>query len=474
MDAVSKQSQPSILQDTLTDKALTVDGSVPWSMSGSLGLLMVVSIIFAAMIVNLYSSANINEVKQNWAKYRCQPSVMPFASFYGQNTADNFSFCMKNIFATYASDVTGPFASTLSLFTEVLGALGEAMNSMRESVATMGGGINVIFQDFTDRIQFFFFQLRISAIRIKTMIGRIYALMFSVLYMGLSSVTAGTNMSNTVLFGFLDTFCFVPETSLDVLGKGSTPIRDVMIGDVLLPTKSVVTAKFHFAAHGQQMVQFKNGIQVSTNHYLFHEGRWIRSVDHPDAIPTGPYSRESLFCLNTSDHQIPIASYVFRDYDETEVAHEETMRLVETRINATPATSPSPPYPFSENSPSLHPRELVRMKDGTLKEARHVPIGSMLSTGSRVVGTLHKQVTEVCDTLGSATLVWQPAQHTWSRIGTYTPVQTLDQPTPYVSFIVVPNSQIELADGTYVRDYLELCSPDAEVLYANELNKLVQ
>ena len=114
------------------------------------------------------------------------------------------------------------------------------------------------------------------------------------------------------------------------------------------------------------------------------------------------------------------------------------------------------------------------MKDGTLKEARHVPIGSMLSTGSRVVGTLHKQVTEVCDTLGSATLVWQPAQHTWSRIGTYTPVQTLDQPTPYVSFIVVPNSQIELADGTYVRDYLELCSPDAEVLYANELNKLVQ
>lgn len=451
-----------------------VPGPDAWSLSGSLGFLMVVTLIFVGLITTMYSSANINEVKKNWAKYRCQPSVMPFASFYGHSTSDNFSFCMKNIFATYASDVTGPFSDILGLFTEVLDTLGDAMNSMRESVATMGGGINVIFQDFTDRIQFFFFQLRISAIRIKTMIGRIYALMFSVLYMGLSSATAGTNMGNTVLFGFLDTFCFVPETALDVDGKGLTPIRDVRIGDVLLPTRSVVTAKFHFAAHGQPMVQFKNGIQVSTNHYLLHEGRWIQSIDHPDAVPTGPYGRESLFCLNTSDHQLPVGGYVFRDYDETEVADRDTMRMVEERVNGGGPSATVSPYPFSENSPSLHPSMRVRMKDGTLREARHVPIGGTLSTGARVVGTLHKQVKEVCEGLGAATLVWQPAQAAWTRIGTYAPVQTLDAPTPFVSFITVPNSQIELENGTHVRDYLELCSPDAEVLYANELHNLVQ
>jgi len=461
------------------DSAVTISGPEVWSLSGSLGFVMVVSLIFVGLITTMYSSANINEVKKNWAKYRCQPSVMPFASFYGHSTSDNFSFCMKNIFATYASDVTGPFSDILGLFTEVLDTLGDAMNSMRETVATMGGGINVIFQDFTDRIQFFFFQLRISAIRIKTMIGRIYALMFSVLYMGLSSMTAGTNMGNTVLFGFLDTFCFVPETALEVDGKGPTPICDVRIGDVLLPTRSVVTAKFHFAAHGQPMVQFKNGIQVSTNHYLLHEGRWIQSVDHPDAVPTGPYKRESLFCLNTSDHQLPIGGYVFRDYDETEVADRGTMRMVEERVNggsapiASPIASPTP-YPFSENSPSLHPSMRVRMKDGTLRAARHVPIGGTLSTGARVVGTLHKQVREVCEGLGAATLVWQPEQAGWTRIGTYAPIQTLNVPTPYVSFITVPNSHIELENGTHVRDYLELCSPDAEVLYANELHNLVQ
>jgi hypothetical protein len=422
------------------------------------------------------NTAGIQKVKKNWAKYRCQPSVMPFAALYGQNTADNFSFCMKNIFMSHATEVTSPFTSILGLFSEVLGDIYTAMNSMRESVASMGGGINVIFQDFTDRIAFFFFQLRISAIRIKTLIGRMYALMFSVLYMGMSSVTAGSNFSNTALFSFLDTFCFVPETKLDVLGKGLVPISDIVIGDVLLPTKSRVTSKFHFTAHGQPMVKFKNGIEVSTNHYILHKGSWIESANHPDAIHTGPYSRESLFCLNTSDHTIPIGSYVFRDYDETDAANLPTMRMIEERLAGKKASNASSkPYPFKENSPSFHPSTLLVKKDRTTSPLHAIRVGDVLSTGSKVVGIVHKEVTEIgtwnntC--MGSATLVW--TGETWSRIGSISPVQTVPA-TVFVSLIVVPNSQIELADGAFVRDYLELCSPDAEEFYEKELNSTTE
>jgi hypothetical protein len=43
------------------------------------------------------------------------------------------------------------------------------------------------------------------------------------------------------------------------------------------------------------------------------------------------------------------------------------------------------------------------------------------------------------------------------------------QEKEFVSFVVVPNSQLELEDGTRVRDYMELCSPDAETYYTAHL-----
>jgi len=398
---------------------------------------------------------------------------------YGYNTAENFEFCMKNMFMSHASDITAPFTEIQDLFADVLSDISTAMNSIREGISTMGGGINVIFQDFTDRISAFFFQLRISAIRIKTMIGRMYALMFSVLYMGLSAMEAGTNFSNTALFGFLDTFCFPPETNVTVRGKveSQVPIYEVRIGDVLTsassPEGSRVTSKFLFAARGQPMVRLGD-IVVSTNHYLFYKGEWVQAGDHPDAVPIGPYEREILVCLNTEDHLIPMGPYQFRDYDETDAAHEPTMRMIEGRINSIVPTKHTP-YPFRENSPCLHPDTLLRLKGAALSPLRDIRLGDTLATGATVVGIVHKEVKEVCwvgpNRMGSATLVWRPERQQWVRAGEFRPVQTLEAPVVFIGLFVLSNSQIELADETIVRDYLELCSPDAEEFYKAEVRE---
>ena len=41
----------------------------------------------------------------------------------------------------------------------------------------------------------------------------------------------------------------------------------------------------------------------------------------------------------------------------------------------------------------------------------------------------------------------------------------------FVSLIVTPNSQIELENGIYVRDYMELCSPDTETYYSKHIKE---
>ena len=455
------------------------NGTKAWNHMNAFGVIVLIVICVFAKNAFSFGSANIQQIKANWAYHRCQPSVMPFASMYGYNTAENFEFCMKNMFMSHASDITGPFTEIQDLFADVLSDISTAMNSIREGISTMGGGINVIFQDFTDRISAFFFQLRISAIRIKTMIGRMYALMFSVLYMGMSAMEAGTNFSNTALFGFLDTFCFPPETEVTVQGKHQVPIHEVRIGDVLIspesPTGSRVTSKFLFAARGQPMVRLGD-IVVSTNHYLFYEGEWVQAADHPDAVPSGPYERETLVCLNTEDHVIPMGPYQFRDYDETDAAHVPTMRMIEGRINSRQQPNGIPsPYPFRENSPCLHPDTLLRLKGAALSPLRDIRLGDTLATGATVVGIVHKEVKEVCwvgpNRMGSATLVWRPERQRWVRAGEFRPVQTLDSPVVFIGLFVLSNSQIELADETIVRDYLELCSPDAEEFYKAEVRE---
>jgi len=449
-------------------------GATLWNMWNAIAFLLVINIAMFIAMYGLQQADNYQKVKDNWKEYRCQPMVMPFASFYGHNTAENFEFCLKSIFTGHALEITAPFTSILGVFGKILKAISKTISSIKEQIATMGGGIMTIFQDFTDRIMNFFFQLRMSAIRIKNLLGRMYAIMFSVIYMGTSGIKAVSNFGNTFLFSFLDTFCFPAETLLQVKGKGRIPLYQIQIGDILLPTGSRVTSKFHFAAQGQPMVQLKDGIQVSTNHYLEYNGKWIQASDHPDAESLGPYNRQSLLCLNTSDHIIPIGPYQFRDYDETTEADQETMAMIETRLNG----CSSPSSLLHENSPTFHPDTLVKLYDGTIQKVRDLTVTTRLSTGDWIGGLVHKEVQEVCelpsgDCLGSATLAWDPLRCQWIRIGTYQPLVYYPEPVVFIGLIVLTGSQIELASGLRVRDYLELCSPDAETLYAERMDSLV-
>jgi len=103
---------------------------------------------------------------------------MPFATLYGFDAAENFQFCMGKVFEEHSGDYTSSFTTMLRGLTGVLGTLLGSLNSMRLSIATMGGGINVIFQEFTDRIRQFFFRVRVSAITIKQLMYRLYATFF--------------------------------------------------------------------------------------------------------------------------------------------------------------------------------------------------------------------------------------------------------------------------------------------------------
>ena len=97
-----------------------------------------------------------------------------------------------------------------------------------------------------------------------------------------------------------------------------------------------------------------------------------------------------------------------------------------------------------------------------------------MSTGAKVGGIVHKEVREFCSLdsenwMGSATLVWDTLTQSWIRIGRLVEPKIYSGPFVGIGFFALTNSQIELANGTRTRDYMELCSPDTELVYAEML-----
>ncbi len=438
-----------------------------WSATNALFFLILIVVVIWISAYGLSTLVNIKHIKDDWANQRCSPLIMPFASFFDVDTKDNFEFCMGKIFNTHSQGYLGSIGGMFSSFTELLQSIFDSISSLRNVIASLGGGINVIFQEFTERISTFFFQLRISAIRIKMLMGRLYAILFSVMYMGMSGISGMSSFTNTFLFSFLDTFCFPGETEVMVEEKGTVrrvPIKDVKIGDVLVPGRTRVTATFRFYSRGQAMVRL-GPVLVSTNHYVKHNGKLIMAGEHPNAIPHGPWdSDDHLYCLNTSDHTIPIDYLTFMDYDETPEGDEATLQWIEEKINAKKSTAAH--HSYADACFAIDETAKIRTKKG-LVQAKEIKIGDQLSTGSEVVGLIRREVSEVCTLANGirmtpATLYWD--KNEWKRLGQVHVYEKVN--CQMVSFVVTPNSQIELENGMRVRDYMEVCSPDSEQHYS--------
>ncbi len=432
-------------------------------MIGFIILLFVMIGIWVILLV----LADTSDVSKNWPKYRCSPMVMPFASFFGHDTTENFNYCLTSMINQEAGGAVSPIFQILGTFLGTLTTLVSVANNMRLEMATFMGGVNTIFQNFTDRFVQLSSNIRMTSQRIRMLMGRVYGTFFALIFMSMSAITATTNFSETFLFKFLDTFCFDPDTEVSILNKGKLCVKDVKTGDIFT-NGSKVTATFSFLADGQPMVTLPGGIRVSTNHYIQYKGKWIRSDEHPDAIPIAPWSggtQRPLICFNTSDHRIPVGDYVFLDYDETELADKETMKWVESRMNARESTM-SKNYEYST---LVGPATYVKLKTGGSIFACSVGLGTELSMG-KVIAIIQKKSNYVCqlptgEWVTPGLLLWDSKLLQWFRAGDRYTVQFDSLGWTYYSFIVSPTANIELASGTVVRDYFEVHSPDTEQFY---------
>jgi hypothetical protein len=260
---------------------------------------VVIFILFKSIIIFVFLMTKMKEVKENWPKYRCNPSVMPFAGMFGHDAASNFVFCLSNIQG-------GLMEFFLKPINGVIGIL-----------SYLGSGFLVIMSEFQNMI-----------IKVKDTMMKMIGLIMVVFHLIKSTTMIGESVMNGPIGDVINTFCFRPETKLILKNGKEICMKDINLGDVLENGSTVLAT---LKIKGDPSNCFYKIFSKKLNDYIYVTGthkilpsnnlektnldNYIDVQDYKKAIKTDEID-EVLSCLVTDDHTIPIGEYTFWDWED--------------------------------------------------------------------------------------------------------------------------------------------------------------
>lgn len=444
--------------------------------------LIILSILFVGLTIAASLWFQSTEVTSNWEKYRCDPSIMPFAAFYGHDTGENFNYCMTHMFKGQASVYLGPVFDILGTIISTFSIVISSLSSIRLMMANIVNSATSILSGMQAKLYAVMMQLRMSFLRMKTLMQRLYATFYAIIYMGTSGINAATTFGNTAIGGFLDTFCFHPSTVVHLKYSTftiPTCIADVRIGDTLIGPNGdthVVTSTLKFNSMHQKYSMFAlDGIIVSGNHNVSLNGAFIPTARHPDAVGIIWDATIPLICLNTTTGLIPVPSekgwQVFTDYDEDESV-DATVMAEHDRILGDRSAMISDAASL-DYSLGIGPRTRIAMANGTTKLAKDILIDDETKYG-RVLGVID----EKCDNcvriwtgelMSEATLVW--TGNGYVRAGLLKSSVAVNGSRVLRNFIIENAGIMEILQrggggpSVFVRDYAELAGNHTQRIY---------
>ncbi len=355
-----------------------------------ISIIVVAFVTITAIVAGFYAygMSHLNEIKQNWVKYRCNPIYMPLARAVGSDIMTNFTSCTMQSVQSYAGFVMDPVFNLFKDFQEVFAYILNSMQFIRQKMAgTVDAFLGIVHSVF-GKLQN---TLSITASlfgRIRTIINRIISIFVIMINIAGTGVKTGQSIQNGPIGAVGEFLCFDPATPLKKYNGETIPMYDLKPGDVLYGGQTVESIMM-FRGEATSMVNI-SGVLVSGNHKIFHKTRWIKCSEHPNAARAD--SIPLLLCLNTSTHTINISGMLFKDYEETDDV-EHFYQDVADYYN-----SDIPPLRTEYRTTGFDIENTnIRMEDGSVRMLKDILTGERIAKGGQVLGFIvhhlpHKKV----------------------------------------------------------------------------------
>lgn len=316
----------------------------------SVSAVLIGPLLILGVIGYTYVQANLENLRDNWVQYRCNPMYMPFAGGIQPeiSTLENFQFCVnamaQDIFGVLMQPVNlifGVFTGVVGMITHDLGYFRNFISGIMTFIASFVGDIFSKIQntfgtmvslmarirDLTQRIlgsAGYAATIMISTVKfIKALVGMLMSLIKTIvtILFAISIVLSFVFPPLLAFAIFLGnqiglSFCFHPDTPIYVQGKGLIKVSEVKVGDVFREG-CTVTATMRCLAAGVPLYTYE-GVVVSGEHLVLEGGTWVYVRHSSKSIPYVGPNPELIYCFNTTDHRVPIGQTIFADYEEIE------------------------------------------------------------------------------------------------------------------------------------------------------------
>jgi len=305
--------------------------------TSDIGLSIFIFLVFIGLYVLNILGIGIQNIKQNWPKYRCNPIVMPFASYVGPdgtNPSDNFTYCIQNMQTNYMQYLLKPVNYNLNAMGSIASSLTESLNSVRGFFNYIRTEIMSIVEGIFGVFLNIIIEFQRNIINIKDLFGKLVAILATFIYilsgsiMTMNSAWKGPPGQLVRSVSKIKIRCFHPDTLIKT-EKDFCKMKDLELGTRLKDGSEIVSVMKisnldENKKHIVPLYRLNNGengedIYVSGTHLIYDPKleKFIQVSKSSKAVLTNEYV-DYFSCLITSTNIIPIGSHVFHDWEDNQ------------------------------------------------------------------------------------------------------------------------------------------------------------
>jgi len=159
---------------------------------------LVCAIIILSVFCGLYFLAvlgiGFKKIENDWPKYRCNPSVMPFAGMFNHDVMQNFTYCIQNMQSSSMGTFLEPIHYGLSYGGEITSVIGDAVNSIRAFFNNARNWLTTIVKSIFAVFLNMLIEIQKISIDIEDLFRKTLGVLATFLYLLSGSVLAGQSV----------------------------------------------------------------------------------------------------------------------------------------------------------------------------------------------------------------------------------------------------------------------------------------
>lgn len=279
-------------------------------------------LVFIGIYLVNIAAIGTSKIKKNWPNYRCNPMIIPFASYFGHDPVKNFTYCLQGTQRNYSGHLMQP----LIYSNQVAHANAKHLTNSVQSSRTFMSQFRSFFAGIADDIFGVFLNALIQIdylfIKIRDMAAKIIGIVTTMLFLIDGAVKTGESVNAGPIGGTLRFLCFHPETQVQLMNTKVVKMSDIEIGNTLKNGSTVIGTLRLSNYNKEPFYEIDGGENNSnilvTGSHLIQDSktkRFIPVANSPLAKKTS-IIENTFSCLITDSHIIPIGKHIFWDYDD--------------------------------------------------------------------------------------------------------------------------------------------------------------